>query len=105
MVSLQMMINQHKTINSDAFFNKLFDVAKQNINKDNKTFMKTWLAARKAHPSTHPQPEALMLDSEEDESVNNVASVKLNAAEGTETKLSNANDDKILSKLIIIIFL
>jgi hypothetical protein len=34
-----------------------------------------------------------LLDSEEDDSINKAISAKLNAVEGTETELSNAEDD------------
>jgi hypothetical protein len=34
-----------------------------------------------------------LLDNEEDDSINKAANAKLNAAEGTETELSNAADD------------
>jgi hypothetical protein len=73
MVSLQMMIGKHKIIKSPrpntdvqlSTTNYLRWLVKNNSNKVNKTFIKIWLAARKANikdaiqarKRKHPQPE------------------------------------------------
>ena len=75
------------------------NVVKKNHNKAKKTFIiKTWPAEWKANvkdatqtwerKNLQPKAWIKLLDS-----MNKVASAKLNTAEGTDTELSNAEDD------------
>ena len=71
-------------------FNELFDLVKKD-RKANKTFIKTWLAARKANTMNaadarkrkrpHPQARIELLDDDEDDSENETASAQLHEEE------------------------
>ena len=92
-----MYIGQHKKKDHKDQIQQC-DVVKKNHNKAKKTFIKTWLAEWKVNvkdatqtwerKNLQPKAWIKLLDS-----MNKVASVKLNTAEGTDTELSNAKDD------------
>ncbi len=83
-------------------FNELFDKVKKD-RKSNRTFIKNWLAKRKAQlidatqsrKRKRPQPQARieLQDSEDNDSGNDTASANINGADGTDTETSNAEND------------